>query len=161
PALVAIGTNFWEMSDSAANSATSTPSNASSPSAPSSISPSRNARRLPTDRSDANSFSVPVGKLERSRQRSISAPTAPVAPITATVLETVFSPTLAGRAAAVAWVTDRLLLCRRQGHQYPVRFPAGLAGGSSLQSQARSPSAPPGQWSSRNSAWKTSVAWAG
>ena len=86
PAAAAEGANSFEIPPPAEKRAMSIPAKESWVSSFTSISPPRKAKRLPTERAEASSVSDFTGKSRCSRQRSISWPTAPVAPTMATCL---------------------------------------------------------------------------
>src|SRR5437773_9770657 len=84
PALAAIGANSFEMLPPALNRAMSTPSNDFGVNSCTAISFGPALTFLPADRAEASNVNFPTGKPRRSRVLIISAPTAPVAPTTAT-----------------------------------------------------------------------------
>ena len=84
PRAAAAGPSSREAAAPALKSAMSTPSKAEGSASRTSISPPRNGSLWPTDRGDARARTRSAGKRLASRVRSISRPTTPVAPTTAT-----------------------------------------------------------------------------
>src|SRR6185369_5711253 len=81
----AIGPISRDAEAPALNRAKRTPSNDSGVTGATSISPPRNGMRRPAERGDARARTLVAGKFLCSKVRSISRPTTPVAPTTATV----------------------------------------------------------------------------
>ena len=84
PAAAAEGPNSSEIPPPALNSAMSMPAKESWVSSCTVISSSRKVIFLPAERAEASKVNLESGKFRCSRQRSISTPTAPVAPTIAT-----------------------------------------------------------------------------
>src|SRR5690606_5830530 len=117
---------------------------------------SRNSTVLPAERSEAGGTSVPTGKLRSARIDSITSPTAPVAPTTATLKRRVCGVFMVGpreRSKDGAWAWERgAHLGRapsrqgsgepartRPGRGLPYRFAAALAAIGVGGSPARGP----------------------
>ena len=85
PLAAAIGAHLAEISSGTSNIATSTPSKAASVNSSTTTSWPRTCKTLPAERAEASNLISPQTSGRVERRSSITVPTAPVAPTTASV----------------------------------------------------------------------------